>query len=151
MGIRPTASGSGVSPITFKFSTHFELLFDENSSKKRINALREYDIRRELARRGKLEDLPLIGDDFDFSDPEKLAQQDSERRLYPIPLPAPDLVESGGASEVRARDDAPVAAGRASTQTRQPKQPGAGAAAESGRNGPSQAGSQTAREHLAKT
>ncbi len=132
-------------PITFKFSTHFELLFDENSSKKRINALREYDIRRELARRGKLEDLPLIGDDFDFSDPEKLAQQDSERRLYPIPLPAPDLVESGGASEVRARDDAPVSAGRASTQTRQPRQPGAGAAAESGRNGPSQAGSQTAR------
>ena len=140
-------------PITFKFSTHFELLFDENSSKKRINALREYDIRRELARRGKLEELPLIGDDFDFSDPEKLAQQDSERRLYPIPLPTPDHVESGGASEVRARND-DVSANATSTQntrhtritrtTRHTRQPGAGDAAESGLNGPSRAGSQSA-------
>jgi len=31
-------------PLTFKYSTEFELKFDEGSAKKRINALREYDM-----------------------------------------------------------------------------------------------------------
>ena len=78
-------------PITFRFTTHFELLFDEESSKKRINALREYDIRRELAKRGKLDDLPLLADDFNPADLTKLAAQDSERRLFAYPLPLPGV------------------------------------------------------------
>ena len=86
-------------PITFKFSTEFELIFDEASSKKRINALREYDLRRELAKRGKLDDLPLMADDFDEGDASKLAQQDSERRLYTKPLPSPEVSGRGGGSQ----------------------------------------------------
>ena len=83
-------------PITFKFSTHFELLFDEESSKKRINSLREYDIRRELARRGKLEQYPLEANDFDPNDSEHLAAQDSERRLFTFPQPLPAKVRKRG-------------------------------------------------------
>jgi transposase InsO family protein len=51
-------------PINFQFTTEFELTFDERSARKRINALREYDLRRELQRRGQLEGLALEPDDF---------------------------------------------------------------------------------------
>ena len=50
-------------PESYTFSTEFELTFDEQSGRKRMNALREHDIRRELQRRGQLEDLPLIQND----------------------------------------------------------------------------------------
>ena len=33
-------------PVTYKFSTEFELIFDEGSARKRINSLWEYDARR---------------------------------------------------------------------------------------------------------
>jgi len=83
-------------PITFKFSISFELLFDEESAKKRICALREFDARRTLARQGRLDEFPLLGDDFNLDDLETAAALDSERRLYPIPLPPPDRIGSGG-------------------------------------------------------
>lgn len=45
-------------PIKFKYTTEYELTFDEASAKKkRINAIREHDIRRELAKRGKLDEM----------------------------------------------------------------------------------------------
>jgi len=37
-------------PITYKFSTEFDLVFDEGSARKRINALYEHDVRRELSK-----------------------------------------------------------------------------------------------------
>ena len=83
-------------PITFKFSICFELQFDEESAKKRICALREFDARRTLAKQGSLDELPLLGDDFNLDDLETTAAMDSERRLYPIPLPPPDRAGSGG-------------------------------------------------------
>jgi hypothetical protein len=51
-------------PVTYKFSTEFELIFDETSARKRINALYEYDARRDLKRQGLLHKLPLQTDDF---------------------------------------------------------------------------------------
>ena len=69
----------------------------------RINALREYDLRRELAKRGKLDEVPLIANDFDEDDEHKLAQQDSERRLHTIPPPTPGMSERGGRVSVIAR------------------------------------------------
>jgi hypothetical protein len=36
-------------PLTHKFSTEFELIFDEKSSRERINALKSYEARRDLA------------------------------------------------------------------------------------------------------
>lgn len=38
-------------PLTYKFSTEFELIFDESSARKRINSLYEHDARRALAKR----------------------------------------------------------------------------------------------------
>ena len=51
-------------PESYTFSTEFELTFDEQSGRKRMNALREHDIRRELQRRSQLEDLPLIKNEY---------------------------------------------------------------------------------------
>ena len=65
-------------PITFKYTTEYELIFDETSAKKRINAIREHDIRRELARRGKLSDMALEPDDYNL-DADTLAL---ERTLF---------------------------------------------------------------------
>jgi hypothetical protein len=113
-------------PINFKFVIAFELLFDEESAKKRICALREFDARRTLAKEGRLDELPLMANDFDTTDTTTTAALDSERRLYPIPLPPPDVIGSGGAVSDRevegARDDSAIANGN-------------GATAESGLNG----------------
>jgi len=51
-------------PVTYKFSTEIELIFDEHSARKRINSLYEYDARRDLQKKGKLSKLPLLADDF---------------------------------------------------------------------------------------
>ena len=83
-------------PIEFRFTTEFELVFDEQSAKKRINALREYDIRRELQRRGQLHDLPLEGNDFDPNDTSGAAAQDSERRIFHQSSLRPDSGTEGG-------------------------------------------------------
>ena len=82
-------------PIEFRFTTEFELVFDEQSAKKRINSLREYDIRRELQRRGRLSDLPLEGNDFDPNDTSGAAAQDSERRIFHQPSLRPDSGTGG--------------------------------------------------------
>ena len=37
-------------PITYKFSTEFELIFEEHSARKRINSLLEYDARRDFVK-----------------------------------------------------------------------------------------------------
>ena len=90
-------------PITFKFTTEFELIFDEKSSRKRINSLREYDIRRELQRRGKLEGLELQQDDFQL---DALAQ-DLERQVYSSSS-SQESSSSGGASRTaKGRGDVP--------------------------------------------
>ena len=91
-------------PISWKFQVCHELLFDEESAKKRICALREFDSRRKLAKEGRLDELPLQADDFNTADIETTAALDSERRLYPIPLPPPDHAEGGGAVSNRAHE-----------------------------------------------
>ena len=63
-------------PITYKFSTEFELIFDEQSARKRINSLYEHDARRALAKQGKLSKLPLIADDFATYDAAQRAVRD---------------------------------------------------------------------------
>ena len=88
-------------PITFKLVIRYELIFDEHSAKKRICALREFDRRQTLASQAKLDELPLEADDFDASDVATSEALDSERRLYPIPFPPPDLMTtSGGVSRL---------------------------------------------------
>ena len=93
-------------PVAWKFAVCHELLFDEESAKKRICALREFDARRKLAKEGRLDELPLVANDFDTSDVETTAALDSERRLYPIPLSPSDSAEGGGAVSERAVEDA---------------------------------------------
>jgi hypothetical protein len=86
-------------PLTFKYSTEFELIFDEGSAKKRINALREYDMRRELQRQGRLHELPLIADDFADE-----AAHNVERTVFSSgsdhPLTFGDSEDGGGLSEL---------------------------------------------------
>ena len=86
-------------PITYKFSTEFELIFDEESGKKRMNQLRQHDVRRELLRRGQLDQLPLIQDDYGSSPSNDLnvRQQDIQRRLFNDP--PVEAVELGGGGE----------------------------------------------------
>ena len=69
-------------PIDFKFTTEWELEFDEASTQKRVNALREYDERRKLNEKGQLDELPLIQD----ADVQLLNEAyDNERRLFASP------------------------------------------------------------------
>ena len=63
-------------PVTYKFSTEFELIFDEASAKKRINSLYEYDARRDLKRQGNLHKLPLQTDDYSSDSPPQQAVRD---------------------------------------------------------------------------
>ena len=70
-------------PITYKFSTEFDLVFDEGSARKRINALYEHDVRRELSKQGKLRSLPLVSDDFTHYD----ASQKAVRDVFSSPQP----------------------------------------------------------------
>ena len=89
-------------PSTYKYCIRYELIFDEQSAKKRICALREFDRRRALAKKGRLDELPLEADDFDLNDQETTEALDLERRLYPSPLPPPDSdVRSGGGGQAR--------------------------------------------------
>ena len=75
-------------PITYKFSTEFELIFEEDSAKKRINSLLEYDARRDFARGKKLNKLPLLQDDF--ASPKADATNEKVRRVFSSPQdPAP--------------------------------------------------------------
>ena len=86
-------------PLTFKYSTGFELIFDEGSAKKRINALREYDMRRELQRQGRLHELPLMVDDYADE-----ANHNVERTVFSSgsdhPLTFGDSEDGGGLSEL---------------------------------------------------
>jgi hypothetical protein len=86
-------------PLTFKYSTEFELIFDEGSAKKRINALREYDMRRELQRQGRLHELPLMADDYADE-----AAHNVERTVFSSgsdhPLTFGDSEDGGGLSEL---------------------------------------------------
>ena len=47
-------------PVTYKFSTEFELIFDEDSARKRISSLYEHDARRALSLKGTLKLLLLF-------------------------------------------------------------------------------------------
>ncbi len=83
-------------PVTYKFSTEFELIFDEHSAKKRINSLYEHDARRDLQRKGKLHTLPLLTDDFASRD----ATQEAVRNVFSSPNSSPPPgSESGGAGD----------------------------------------------------
>ena len=66
-------------PRTYKFSTEFELFFDENSTAERGEAIRQWDLRRKLHAEGKLDSLPLIGNDLKDVRERDL---DVERRIY---------------------------------------------------------------------
>ena len=66
-------------PRTYKFSTEFELIFDENSVAERGEALRQWDNRRKLHADGKLDSLPLIGNDLKDVSERDL---DVERKIY---------------------------------------------------------------------
>jgi hypothetical protein len=83
-------------PVTYKFSTEFELVFDEGSARKRINSLWEYDARRDLQKQGKLRSLPLEADDSKSNQNPQLAM----RKVFSSPiLSSPsDFQESGGCS-----------------------------------------------------
>jgi hypothetical protein len=72
-------------PVTYKFSTEFELTFDEHSARKRINSLYEYDARRDLQKVGKLSKLPVIGDDFAKRD----IAQEAVRNIFSPPSTSP--------------------------------------------------------------
>jgi transposase InsO family protein len=75
-------------PIEFKFTTEWELEFDEASTQKRANSLREYDDRRRLNEKGQLDDLPCIQDaDFDLLN----EAYDNERRLFASPPLTPNV------------------------------------------------------------
>ena len=63
-------------PVTYKFSTEFELIFDEASALKRINSLYEYDSRRDLKRQGLLHKLPLQANDLLSNSPQQQAVRD---------------------------------------------------------------------------
>ena len=91
-------------PINFQFTTEFELTFDERSARKRINALREYDLRRELQRRGQLEGLALEPDDFAIDEQMQMI----ERQVYSAGHPSnlDSTSDSGGgapANKARSR------------------------------------------------
>jgi hypothetical protein len=84
-------------PETFTFTTEFELTFDEQSGRKRLNALREHDLRRELQRRGKLEELPLIQNDYGPETNElKQMASDINRQLYAPLRTTEETVQNGG-------------------------------------------------------
>ncbi len=51
-------------PGSLKYTTEFELIFDEYSALKRVDQLKQHDIRRELMKKGKLHEYPLLADDF---------------------------------------------------------------------------------------
>jgi len=96
-------------PTTYTFSTEFELIFDENSAQSRINHLKLYDARRDLAKKGKLLDLPLQSDDFAPTE-ANISTNDAVRRVFSSsqPSPAPMPLESRGRvvneDEVQSRD-----------------------------------------------
>ena len=71
-------------PVTYKFSTEFELIFDETSARKRINSLYEHDIRRALDKKGKLSKLPLLADDFANYDVPQQAVRDIFSSTSPV-------------------------------------------------------------------
>ena len=75
-------------PITYKFTTEFELIFDEQSAKKRINSLYEHDIRRDLQKAGKLSSLPLQTDNFASYD----AHQQAVRNVFSSASPQPNIL-----------------------------------------------------------
>ena len=66
-------------PRTYKFTTEFELVFDENSLKDRGLALRQFDERRNLHAAGKLDALPLLWEDVKGTTKQAL---DVERNVY---------------------------------------------------------------------
>ena len=132
-------------PITFKFTTEYELIFDEYSHRKRINYLREFDLRRLLMSQGKLRDMKLQTNDF--AEPD--AGQDAERRLYSDPSKPPDplprALNSGG-------DDARASTGRDETSPRAVQKTTGEARNESNAQGSttttSESGSRSAPGHL---
>ena len=88
-------------PITYKFSTEFELIFEEHSARKRINSLLEYDARRDFVKGKKLNKLPLLQDDFASKDSEQ--RNDKLRRVFSSPQdppPALDVAEGEGGGGV---------------------------------------------------
>ena len=58
-------------PITFKYSTEFELLFDEESVGRRSFLLEQFDNRRELHKQGKAESVPLVYESFPVDCPQR--------------------------------------------------------------------------------
>ena len=67
-------------PVTFQFTTEFELIFDEESIFDRQQQLDFYDDRRELAESGQTDKIPLV---FDHSNAE--AQLPHVRTIYLSP------------------------------------------------------------------
>ena len=79
-------------PVTYRFSTEFELIFDEQSAKKRINSLYEHDTRRALQQRGQLSKLPLQADNYAVYD----ASQQAVRNVFSSPSTSPHILSSSG-------------------------------------------------------
>ena len=86
-------------PRTYKISTEYELIFDEESHKRRWNALRHYDLQRHYQRMGRTDEAPVVFDDFDPNAPLQLQNNgDVIRRLFLGP-PRRDDVSDGLAQE----------------------------------------------------
>ena len=79
-----------LNPKTLKYSTEFELVFDEHSALKRIDQLKQHDMRRELMQRGRLQQYPLLADDFAAN------SRHYERNAFSSPdVPSPALKFQG--------------------------------------------------------
>jgi hypothetical protein len=66
-------------PIEFKFTTEYELIFDEDGVDQRSELLEAYDNRRRLAQQGKINEIPLVSQ----------AQPNNHERTVYLPPDAP--------------------------------------------------------------
>jgi hypothetical protein len=93
-----------LNPRTLKYSSEIELVFDEQSALKRVDQLRQLDIRRKLVKRGKLQQYPLVANDF------AVDSRHYERNAFSspdVPSPALQFRESEGAFGSQKRADQP--------------------------------------------
>jgi hypothetical protein len=88
-------------PVTYKFTTEFELIFDEASARKRINAIYEYDARRDLKRQGLLHKLPLQANDYSAHSQPQQAVRDIFSSNVSSPHGIQPLESRGGTGQIQ--------------------------------------------------
>jgi len=88
-------------PIDFKFTTEWELIFDELSAEKRKDALREYDARRKLHSDGNLDQVPVVINELESFEN---GTYDLERKLYVTPGDASTTGDAGSRGEADGGD-----------------------------------------------